>query len=172
MCIRDRFMTLAAGGITRERRSRELIKHKYEKYGKCNTQDLINILRDHGDEENYNEKQESTLWRPDKSKNTICLHARDPLIRRTQTVCSLAAKVGGKGHFYYTTGVSNPCLSPFFPIFLNDTAIPVSYTHLDVYKRQGNRDSSHLERVIQSSYKKGICQIIKYLYLHSQYSRY
>lgn len=126
-CYSDKFMTLAAGGITRERRSRELIKHKYEKYGKCNTQDLINILRDHGDEENYNEKQESTSWRPDKSKNTLCLHARDPLIRRTQTVCSLAAKVGSKGHFYYTTGTSNPCLSPFFPLFLNDTSIPQGY---------------------------------------------
>ncbi len=123
-CYSNGFMSRAAGGIVREKRSRELLRQKYEK---CNTEDLISILRDHGENGNCGEKQDSKSWRPDRSKNTVCLHAKDPLVRRTQTVCSLVAKIGQDGHFYYTTGASNPCLSPYFPLFFADTTTPQGY---------------------------------------------
>jgi len=119
-CYSDPFMTRAAGGIGRERRSRELLK---QKNGKFTVKNFMEILRDHG------EQQEATRWSPDKGKPTLCLHSKDPLINRTQSVCSLVAKIGKgeENHFYYTTGASNPCLSPFFPIFSANTALPVGY---------------------------------------------
>jgi secernin len=114
----DKLMTWAAKGIEREKRSRDLLFQNNKKF---TLEDFISILRDHGEGMNSRE------WSPEKSKATLCLHAKDPLIRRTQTVCSMVAKLGQKNNFYCTTGASNPCLSPFFPVFLKDTGIPEDY---------------------------------------------
>ncbi|MDD5647957.1 MAG: hypothetical protein PHY03_03385, partial [Dehalococcoidia bacterium] len=35
--------------------------------------------------------------------------------------------VSNKGHYYYVTGASNPCLSPFYPIFATGTISPAGY---------------------------------------------
>lgn len=117
-CYSDRFMTRAAKGIEREKRSRELLQARNRKF---RVKDFMGILRDHRN--HYQNKQ----WTPEQAKATLYLHARDPLINRTQTVCSLVARVGKGGNFYYTTGASNPCLSPYFPIFLADTEVPEGY---------------------------------------------
>lgn len=117
-CYSDRFMTWAAKGVEREKRSRDLLFKKNKKF---TVKDFIDILRDHG------ESEDNRTWFPEQSKATICLHAKDPLIHRTQTVCSMVAKLGQESNFYCTTGASNPCLSPFFPIFLKDTIIPKDY---------------------------------------------
>ena len=108
-CYSDKFMTWAAKGMEREKRSRVLLFQNDKKFI---LKDFIGILRDHG------KGMDSREWSPEKSEASLCLHAKDPLIRRTQTICSMVAKLGQENNFYFTTGASNPCLSPFFPIFL------------------------------------------------------
>lgn len=115
-CYSDKFMTWAANGIVREKYSRELLKRKNKRF---NIGDFIDILRNHGDK---------SQWTPHKGPGgTICLHAADPLFRRTQTVCSLVAGIDEDKKIYYTTGSSNPCMSPYFPIFSVDTEVPKEY---------------------------------------------
>ncbi|MDD5014906.1 MAG: C69 family dipeptidase, partial [Atribacterota bacterium] len=116
-CYSAKFMTWAAKGAEREKRSRALLLRRKKR---LTTRDLINILRDHG---------ENSQWTPNRGPGaTLCLHSADKLFRRTQTVCSLIAKTGEGGQFFYTTGVSNPCMSPFFPIFSPDTTVPAEYS--------------------------------------------
>jgi len=115
-CYSAKFMTWAAKGIEREKRSRVLLSQEKKKF---NTLDLFNILRDHGTNPD---------WSPDKGPSaTLCLHAANPLFRRSQTVCSMVAKLTKDKHLFYTTGASNPCMSPFFPVFLPGTDIPEDY---------------------------------------------
>jgi dipeptidase len=110
-------MTWAAKGTEREKRSRALLSQKKKR---LTTKDFINILRDHGD---------NPRWTPNRCPGaTLCLHAADKLFHRTQTVCSLIAKIGEDGQFFYTTGASNPCISPFFLIFSPATTVPAEYS--------------------------------------------
>ena len=126
-CYSDKFMTWAANGVVREKRSRKLLKKKNKKY---TTKDFIAILRDHGD---------NPHWNPHKGPGgTLCLHAADPLFRRTQTVCSLVAGLGEENNFYYTTGASNPCLSPYFPVFSCNTDLPAEYKSGSLYYDKGS----------------------------------
>jgi len=39
----------------------------------------------------------------------------------------MVAKIGENKQFYYTTAASNPCISPFFPVFSPDTTTPGGY---------------------------------------------
>ncbi len=117
-CYSDKFMTWAAKGREREKRSRELLSRQDKK---LNLQDFTGILRDHG------ENCDNQKWSPDKSGATLCLHSKDPLTNRTQSVCSMVAELNPENNFYLTTGASNPCLSPFFPIFTKDTGVPEGY---------------------------------------------
>jgi len=116
-CYSDKFMTWAAKGAEREKRSRALLTRRKKR---LTTKDFVNILRDHGDD---------PQWAPNQGLGaTLCLHAANKLFRRTQTVCSLVAKISEDRQFFYTTGASNPCISPFFPVFSLDTIIPGEYT--------------------------------------------
>ncbi|MDD3655522.1 MAG: hypothetical protein PHI72_01980 [Atribacterota bacterium] len=128
-CYSDKFMTWAAKGMEREKRSRVLLFQNDKKFI---LKDFIGILRDHG------KGMDSREWSPEKSEASLCLHAKDPLIRRTQTICSMVAKLGQENNFYFTTGASNPCLSPFFPIFLKDTRIPEDYQESGAYYHQNS----------------------------------
>ncbi|HIE16896.1 MAG TPA: peptidase U34 [Dehalococcoidia bacterium] len=114
-CYSDRIITWGARGAQRERRSRMLLS---QRSGTLTTADFMAILRDHGD---------NPFWTPDRSGGTICMHAADKLIRRSQSVCSLVAKLEERTQFYYTTGAANPCLSPYYPVFLPDTVNPEGY---------------------------------------------
>ena len=115
-CYSNRFITWVAKGAVREKCSRALISQKIRK---LTTADFMNILRDHGD---------STNWSPDRGSGaTLCLHAANLIFRGTQTVCSLVAKISEDKQFYYTTGASNPCMSPYFPIFSSNTTVPDEY---------------------------------------------
>jgi secernin len=114
-CYSDRITTWGARASPRQARSREML---LQKKGTLSTVDIMAILRDHGGDSD---------WTPDKSGGTICMHAADKLIRRSQSVGSMAAKLGKKAQFYYTTGAANPCLSPYFPIFALGTAVPSGY---------------------------------------------
>jgi len=126
-CYSDRFMTWAANGIIREKRSRELLKRNNNKF---TVKNFINILRDHGN---------NPQWTPQKGPGgTLCLHAADSLFRRTQTVCSLVASISKENNFYYTTGASNPCLSPYFPVFSYNTKLPKEYKEGSAYYDQNS----------------------------------
>jgi dipeptidase len=89
-----------------------------QKKGTLGTADFMAILRDHGG---------TSEWTPDKSGGTICMHAADKLIRRSQSVCSLVGNIGKDRQFYYTTSAANPCMSPYYPIFLPGTVTPAGY---------------------------------------------
>ncbi len=114
-CYSDRIITWGAMGTPREARSRAFLM---ERKGSLTTADFMAILRDHG----------GTPGRtPEKFGGTICMHAADKLIRRSQSVCSLVAKIGQEQQLYYTTGASNPCLTPYYPVFLPNTVNPAAY---------------------------------------------
>ncbi len=114
-CYSDKIMTWGAKSGPRLARSREML---LQKKGMLTTADFMAILRDHGDDKN---------WTPDKSGGTICMHAADKLLRRSQSVGSMAAKLEEKTQSFYVTGAANPCLSPYFPVFAPGTAIPAGY---------------------------------------------
>ncbi len=114
-CYSDIIITWGAAGKPREACSRNLL---LKKKGMLATADIMALLRDHGGKENF---------RPDKTGGTVCMHAADKLIRRSQSVASLVGRVTDKERFFYVTGASNPCLSPFFPVFGTGTATPAGY---------------------------------------------
>ena len=115
-CYSAKFMTWGAKGAEREKRSRTLLSQNKKK---LTTQDFIDILRDHGN---------NSQWTPNQGPSaTLCLHAANNLFRRSQTVCSFIANIGKDRKYYYTTAASNPCLSPFLPVFAPDTVIPKVY---------------------------------------------
>ncbi|MBM3119363.1 MAG: peptidase U34 [Chloroflexi bacterium] len=114
-CYSDKIITWGAKGAPREARSRAMLSRGK---GALTTADFMALLRDHGDKPG---------WTPDKSGGTICMHAADKLIRRSQSVCSMVAKIGKQQQFYYTTGASNPCLSPYYPVFSSGTVNPSGY---------------------------------------------
>ena len=118
-CYSDRIITWGAKGAPREARSRVMLSRGK---GALTTADFMAILRDHGDKPG---------WAPDKSGGTICMHAADKLIRRSQSVGSLVAKIGRERQFYYTTGSSNPCISPYYPVFFPGTVSPSGYLEGD-----------------------------------------
>jgi dipeptidase len=115
-CYSDRVITWGAAGKPREACSRGLL---LKKKGGLATADIMAILRDHGGR--------GGEFRPDKHGGTVCMHAADKLIRRSQSVASLVGKVSDKEQFFYMTGSSQPCLSPFFPVFGTSTATPAGY---------------------------------------------
>jgi secernin len=114
-CYSDKIMTWGARAAPRLTRSREML---LQKKGALDTADFLAILRDHGGD---------MEWTPDRSGGTICMHAGDKLMRRSQSVGSMAAKLDKKEKFYYMTGAANPCLSPYFPVFAPGTVIPAGY---------------------------------------------
>jgi len=115
-CYSDLVYTWGAKGEPRERRSRKLLA---EARGRLSTIEFMNILRDHG---------QDPAWKPYKQKGgALCMHASNRLTRPTQSVCSMVAKIGKDRKYYYTTAASNPCMSPFFPVFGPEAGTPGTY---------------------------------------------
>lgn len=103
-CYSDIIYTRGSAGKSRECRSRSLLESSR---GKLTVQKFMELLRDHGPDPD---------WTPDRQKqSTLCMHATGRLLRPTQSACSLVARAGADGNFFYSTGASNPCMSPFFP---------------------------------------------------------
>jgi len=115
-CYSDPLITWAAAAHPRQACSRNALSAKH---GALTTADFFDILRDHGGR--------ADEFRPEKHGGTVCMHAADKLIRRSQSVGSMVGNAGSKGHFYYVTGAANPCMSPFFPIFSAGTVTPAGY---------------------------------------------
>jgi secernin len=114
-CYSDPLITWGAAARTRERCSRNILS---QKQGSLTTADFMEILRDHGPKSGF---------RPDKYGGTVCMHAADKLIRRSQSVGSLVSKLSGTSVNVYVTGSANPCLSPFYPVFGTGAVNPAGY---------------------------------------------
>jgi secernin len=115
LCYSDPIITWGAAARTREHCSRNLLS---QAKGALTTADFMNILRDHGGRSDF---------RPDKHGGTVCMHAADKMIRRSQSVGSFVGRMTADQQNYYVTGAANPCLSPFYPVFGPGTANPVGY---------------------------------------------
>lgn len=115
-CYSDPIITWGAAAHPRQACSGKALS---QKHGGLTTADFFEILRDHGGR--------TDDFRPEKHGGTVCMHAADKLIRRSQSVASLVGNVSSRGQFYYVTGAANPCLSPFFPIFSQGTVTPAGY---------------------------------------------
>lgn len=111
----DTVLTWGAAARRREDCSRDLLR---KGMGSLTSLDFMNMLRHHGGKDRF---------RPDKDGGTLCMHAADKLIRRSQSVGSLVAKIGERERQYYATGASSPCLRPFFPVFGGGAGLPEEY---------------------------------------------
>lgn len=114
-CYTDPIITWGAAARPRQVCSRNMLS---QKKGSLTTADFMAILRDHGGKKDFH---------PQKHSGTVCMHAADKLIRRSQSVGSMVGKVNDKNRHYYVTGAGTPCLSPFFPIFATNTLTPSGY---------------------------------------------
>ncbi len=114
-CYSEPVVTWGAAARKRQHCSGNLLA---QNKGALTSADFMAILRDHGGRQDF---------RPDKHSGTVCMHAADKLIRRSQSVASLVTRVGAGENHFYVTGASNPCLSPFYPVFGPGTANPVGY---------------------------------------------
>ncbi|MCD6571071.1 MAG: peptidase U34 [Deltaproteobacteria bacterium] len=99
----DRLITYFAGGSPRRS---SILKRIEEGRGHIEIKDAFEILRNH----------EKPL--PSKGSNRdVCMHAAEPLIRRSQTVGSLAVELDKEDGFkVFVTAGSAPCLSTFKPV--------------------------------------------------------
>ena len=114
-CYSDPVITWGAAARVRETCSRNILS---QKQGSLTTADFMELLRDHGGKSDF---------RPDKYGGTVCMHAADKLIRRSQSVGSFVGRITGKSANFYVTGSSSPCLSPFYPVFGAGTINPAGY---------------------------------------------
>jgi len=97
-----------SGAKKRRARSMEMME---QKKGALTPKAIARILRDHG-EGNIG------IHPADLSNGTLCMHAADPLVRRSQTVGSLIVQLTPDRHVnVFMTGTSAPCLSIFKPVF-------------------------------------------------------
>jgi dipeptidase len=114
-CYCEPVVTALAAGARRQARSAALCA---KTPGKLTAADMMAILRDHGGDEFYEASSGGT---------SICMHAADALVRRSQTVGSMVSVLGTGKKLHFATGSSNPCLSPFFPVFGSDADLPSGY---------------------------------------------
>jgi secernin len=116
-CYSNKLITWGAAGKDREQCNREHLK---KKKGNLTISDFMSFLRHHSDDPE---------WTPDKGglRMTVCAHASNNLTKGTQSVSSLVAEIDEDNINCYVTGASNPCISPFFPVFSNNTDIPQGY---------------------------------------------
>jgi dipeptidase len=103
-------------------KKREQINRRYLINNKSTLQtvDFMQMLRYHSDNPN---------WKPHQGlrMTSVCTHSTSLYTKFTQVVGSLIAKIEKDNIISYTTGTSNPCLSPFFPIFAPETVLPQKY---------------------------------------------
>ena len=115
MCYSDRLFTWGAKGLQRQERTRKLLG---ESAGRLDEAAFISILRDHGDLQ---------VHRPSTRPVSVCMHAAEPFIKRSQTVNSMVASLGKDGIRAAATGSSSPCITQFFPLPFPGRAMPSGY---------------------------------------------
>lgn len=114
----DPLITWGAAGKKRELSNSHQLRLKH---GELELQDLMQMLRTH---------TQDPHWTPDRGlRMTVCAHAANNLTRNSESVNSLVVQLDPQNtHFNcYTTGASNPCMSSYFPIFANHSALPPQY---------------------------------------------
>jgi len=94
----------------RQQRTTDLLRaHK----GQITVETMMAVLRDHG------AGSGASGWTPHKGSNkSICAHAADPILRKSQATGSMVARLGADVQTYWVTGTSAPCLSIFKPLYL------------------------------------------------------
>ena len=112
----DKIITWGAAGKAREQANR---CHLAAKIGELTTTDFMQFLRFHSD---------NPKWKPSNGlRLVVCAHAGNNLTKPSQSVQSLVASIRDDRALYYATGSSNPCMSPYFPIFAENTELPEDY---------------------------------------------
>ena len=140
----DKIFTWGAAGKKREQSNRCFLS---DNRSLLKTSDFMNMLRRHTDKPD---------WKPSQGlRLTVCAHAANNLTRYSQTVCSLITKIGKENIYSYTTGASNPCLSPFFPIFASNTKIPQGYV-----KGEGNYNSDAFWWKAEKYHRKAVMNYV------------
>ena len=114
-CYSDRIYTCAAASRKRQSRTYGLLSSNG---GKNSIQSFLSILRDHGCTDHPN---------PQKDGITVCMHAANKLIRRSQTVGSMVSKLDGEKSVILASGASSPCIRPFFPVSIMEDGLPEKY---------------------------------------------
>jgi dipeptidase len=115
-CCSNKIITWGARSLKREQNNR---KHLLRKQNSLEIADFMQTLRYHSD---------NPTWRIDRGlEYTVCAHAANNLSRFDQTVSSLVANINQESICCYTTGASNPCLSPYFPVFSSTATLPTLY---------------------------------------------
>lgn len=80
--------------------------------GKITVADMMRYLRDHGSAGQH------PAWNPSQGKVSVCAHAADPVVRRSQSTASLVAHLRADMPTYWMTGTSAPCTGVFKPFHL------------------------------------------------------
>ncbi|MHA1775878.1 MAG: hypothetical protein DRO88_10665 [Promethearchaeia archaeon] len=121
-CYSDKIITWGAQAKGREQHTRhELFSRK----GELTIQDMMSILRSHHEIQ----RNTSNSWRPMKGlRMTVCAHATNNLTRTSQSVNSLVVEMYHGHPLILSTGASNPCISPYFPICIGNEGLPTKYT--------------------------------------------
>lgn len=116
-CYSDKIITWGAQAKDREQHTRHLLKNLR---GNLTLKDFMKILRSH--------HEDSSTWRPMKGlRITVCAHATNNLTKATQTVNSMVVDMFTPLPLVLTTGASNPCISPYFPVGFGDNGLPIEY---------------------------------------------
>lgn len=123
-CYSDKVITWGARARGREQDNRQcLLQNK----GNLTLQHFMDALRTH---------DSTPTWHPSKGlRMTVCAHATNNLTRATQSVNSLVVENITENPIILTTGASNPCISPYFPIKVSPVGLPQEY-------QQGEADFS------------------------------
>lgn len=93
-------------------RQRITMEHLQTDRGKIAVQDMTRYLRDHGSAGG------DPLWNPSKGRFSVCAHAVEPVVCRSQSTASLVAHLRADWPTYWMTGTSAPCTGMFKPFHL------------------------------------------------------
>ncbi|MHA1519379.1 MAG: C69 family dipeptidase [Promethearchaeota archaeon] len=116
-CYSDKIITWGARAYGRQCDNRNQLEAKK---GSLTLQDFMAFLRTH--------TTSSSNWYPtDGLRMTVCAHATNILTRGSNSVSSMVAEGIPNNPAIFTTGASNPCISPYFPIAVAPTGLPTSY---------------------------------------------
>jgi dipeptidase len=109
-CYSDFFYTrIATACKPRRRRSLSLLT---KGRGAIDVPDACAYLRDHGP------AGEDPHWSPARGKTTVCMHAADNRLRRSQSTASLVAHLRPGDPVCWMTGTSGPCTGLFKPFYI------------------------------------------------------
>ena len=108
-CYSDFFYTRISACRPRQRRTSERLEANQ---GQITVKGMFAELRDHG------AKDDAASCSPDRGGITVCMHAANNLIRRSQSTASLVAHLRRDMPVYWMTGTSAPCTGVFKPFYV------------------------------------------------------